>query len=118
VLKVPFASAPEAYEKASPLSRLRPDAPPFFVLHGTHDTLVPVEEARRFAAAFRRVARAPLVYAELPGAQHAFDLFPSVRSLLVIPAVERFLAWVHAGYLGRSARLESTGRPQESARRR
>jgi acetyl esterase/lipase len=118
VLKVPFASAPEAYEKASPLSRLRPDAPPFFVLHGTHDTLVPVEEARRFAAAFRRVARAPLVYAELPGAQHAFDLFPSVRSLLVIPAVERFLAWVHAGYLGRSARLESAGRPQESARRR
>src|SRR5438128_9566972 len=47
----------------------------------------------------------------------AWDLFPSVRSTPVIPGVERFLAWVYAGYLGRSARLESTGRrPQESAR--
>ena len=101
VLKVPFASAPEAYEKASPLSRLRPDAPPFLVLHGTHDTLVPVEEARRFCDAFRRVVRAPLVYAELPGAQHAFEIFPSVRTTFVIPGVERFLAWVYAGYLRR-----------------
>ncbi len=99
MLKVPFASAPEVYEKASPLSRLRPDAPPFLVLHGTHDTLVPIEEARHFCDAFRRVVRAPLVYAELPGAQHAFEIFPSVRTTFVIPGVERFLAWVYAGYL-------------------
>src|SRR5207245_2889745 len=98
VLKVPFASAPGVYEKASPLSRLRPDAPPFLVLHGTHDTLVPIEEARRFCDAFRRVVRAPLVYAELPGAQPAFEIFPSVRTTFVLPGVERFLAWVYAGY--------------------
>ena len=108
VLKVPFARAPEAYEKASPLSRLRPDAPPFLVLHGTHDTLVPVEGARRFAAAFRSVARAPLVYVELPGAQHAFEIFPSVRSTLVIQGVERFLAWVYSGRL-RAARDAASG---------
>src|SRR5438093_879160 len=108
VLKVPFARAPEAYDKASPLSRLRPDAPPFLVLHGTHDTLVPVESARRFAAAFRSVARAPLVYAELPGAQHAFEIFPSVRSTLVIQGVERFLAWVYSGRL-RAARDAASG---------
>ena len=99
MLKVPFASAPEAYEKASPLCRLRPDAPPFFVLHGTHDTLVPVEEARQFCDAFRRVARAPLVYAELPGAQHAFEIFPSLRSTFVVHGVERFLAWVYSRHL-------------------
>jgi len=89
------------YEKASPLSRLRPDAPPFLVLHGTHDTLVPIEEARHFCDAFRRVVRAPLVSAELPGAQHAFEIFPSVRTTFVIPGVERFLAWVYAGFLRR-----------------
>ena len=83
----------------TPLSRLRPDAPPFLVLHGTHDTLVPVEEARRFCDAFRRVVRAPLVYAELPGAQHAFEIFPSLRSTFVIHGVERFLAWVYTRHL-------------------
>jgi hypothetical protein len=38
-----------------------------------------------------------VVYAELPGAQHAFDVFASIRSAHVIRAVERFLRVVHAG---------------------
>jgi acetyl esterase/lipase len=101
VMKVPFATAGEAFAKASPLSRLHPDAPPFLVLHGTHDTLVPVDEARRFCDELRRVSRAPIAYAELPGAQHAFEIFPSLRSTLVIRGVERFLAWVYARHLRR-----------------
>src|SRR5207245_9837388 len=100
-LQAPSACAPGVSEKPSPLSRLGPDAPPCLVLHGRHATLVPIEEARHFCDAFRRVVRAPLVYAELPGAQHAFEIFPSVRTTFVIPGVERFLAWVYAGYLGR-----------------
>ena len=32
-----------------------------------------------------------MVYAELPGAQHAFDVFASVRGAHVIRGVERFL---------------------------
>src|SRR5207249_592682 len=99
VMKLPFAQASEAYEKASPISRVRPDAPPSFVIHGTHDTMVPVGEARHFCNVFRRGAESPLVYAEIPGAQHAFEIFPSVRSTLVIHGVERFLAWVYARHL-------------------
>jgi acetyl esterase/lipase len=114
VFKARFASARDAFDRASPLSRLHPDAPPFFVLHGTHDTLVPVEEARRFCAAFRQAARAPLVYAEIPGAQHAFEIFPSVRCALVIGGVERFLAWVYEGFLRRRAALADT-RPRPEA---
>ena len=34
---------------SSPLAHVRPDAPPFFVAHGDHDTVVPVEDARDFA---------------------------------------------------------------------
>jgi hypothetical protein len=37
-----------------------------------------------------------VVYAELPGAQHAFDLFHSVRFDAVVNAVEAFAAWVRA----------------------
>jgi acetyl esterase/lipase len=96
VLKQTRAAAPEAYERASPVACIRPDAPPFFVIHGTHDTLVPVESARRFVAAFRARAGSPCVYAEIPGAQHAFEIFPSLRSTFVIHGVERFLAWVYA----------------------
>src|SRR5439155_18861742 len=70
VMKAPRAEAAEAYEKASPISRIDRDAPPFFVIHGQIDTMVPVEEARHFCRVFRERAEAPLVYGEVPGAQH------------------------------------------------
>lgn len=106
IMKAAPEEAPEAYDRASPIARITPDAPPFFVLHGTRDTLVPVEAARRFVAAFRERARAPIVYAELPGAQHAFEIFPSVRTSLVLHGVERFLAWAvaRAGERGGASR--------------
>ena len=67
---------------------------PFFVVHGTHDTLVPVAEARRFVEALRAVSDAPVIYAELPFTQHAFDVLPSVRSAHAIAAVVRFVEGV------------------------
>ena len=39
----------------------------------------------------RAKLRVPVVYAEIPGAQHAFEIFPSYRSAHVIEGVERFL---------------------------
>ena len=84
------------FESATPLLHARTDAPPFFVIHGAHDSLAPVEEARELVARLRDVSKEPVVYAELPGAQHAFDVFHSIRSAHVIRGVERFLRWVHA----------------------
>lgn len=86
------------FEEASPLLLVDADAPPFFVIHGAHDSLVPVKEARAFVDRLRQTSRNPVVYAELPGAQHAFDIFPSIRSAHVTRAVTRFVRWVHAGY--------------------
>lgn len=111
VMKASLDEAPEAYEKASPISRVRADAPPFCIIHGELDTLVCVGEARRFAEALRQTARSPVVYAEIPGAQHAFELFPSLRSMFVIHGVERFLAylcsqWVVARRLAGQERSE------------
>lgn len=81
----------ERFREASPLSHVRADAPPFFVIHGRNDTLVPVEEARLFVERLRAVSDAPVAYLELPGTQHAFDVFPSIRSAHVVRAVERFV---------------------------
>jgi acetyl esterase/lipase len=76
---------------ASPLTLARPDAPPFFVIHGAHDSLVNVNEARELVRRLRERSNSTVAYAELPGAQHAFDVFASIRSAHVIRAAERFL---------------------------
>ena len=93
VVQTPWSEAPDLYEAASPLLRVTPDAPDFFVIHGTHDSLVGVDQARLFVEQLRRVSRRSVVYAELPGAQHAFDVFHSIRGAHVVRAVDRYLGW-------------------------
>jgi acetyl esterase/lipase len=82
-----------AWDLVSPVARVRADAPPFFVLHGTHDSLSPVAGAREFVRHLREVSPQPVVYGELPGAQHAWDTAVSHRSLQTAHAVARFLEW-------------------------
>ena len=99
LFKDPRAELAE-FEKASPLTRVNADAPPFLVIHGSTDSLVEVAQARAFVEALRGVSRQPVAYAELPGTQHAFDVFPSIRSAHVVRGVDRFLRftrerWVH-----------------------
>jgi acetyl esterase/lipase len=84
------------WEQASPISHVGPHAPPFFVLHGTNDSLVPIEQPRAFVDALRERSQQPVVYAEVPGAQHAFETMPSVRTHATVHAVERFLAVVRS----------------------
>jgi acetyl esterase/lipase len=96
VFRKKMRDAPEEFAAASPVHRVNEDAPAFFVIHGAHDSIAPVTEARRFVARLREVSKAPVVYAELPGAQHAFDVFPSVRTAHVIRAVERFVDHVYS----------------------
>ncbi len=89
---------PEKFRRASPIERIHPDAPPFFVIHGDRDTLAPVEEARQFVDELREVSKSPVVYAELGGAQHAFDIFCSPRTAHMLAAVLKFLdATQHVG---------------------
>jgi acetyl esterase/lipase len=94
VFKRRLADDPAVFEAASPLARVHAEAPPFFVIHGTNDTLVPVADARAFVGALRAVSKAPVLYAELPYTQHAFDVLPSVRSAHAVAAVVRFLEGV------------------------
>lgn len=93
VVQRPYASAPEVYEAATPLLRVTADAPDFFVVHGSLDTLVGVEQARHLVRMLRDRSQRTVAYAELPGAQHAFDIFPSIRSQHVVRAIDRYLHW-------------------------
>jgi acetyl esterase/lipase len=97
VIKKPFADHKQVYVDASPIKRLRPDAPPFFILHGEDDSIIPVPEGREFADAMRNSSTSVAAYAEIPHAQHAFDFYyGSPRAHYTAQAVEEFLSWVHA----------------------
>lgn len=96
VVKKKFATHRDTYVDASPIRRLRADAPPFFVLHGHDDSLIPVGEAEEFVEELRAVSKNPVAYAKLPHAQHAFDIFSSPRAHRSAEAVARFLSWVYA----------------------
>jgi acetyl esterase/lipase len=86
----------ETFRRAAPIARVHADAPPFLVIHGRNDTLVPVQEARLLVQRLRETSPGPVLYLELPGTQHAFDVFPSVRSDAVVRAVARFLEALRA----------------------
>jgi acetyl esterase/lipase len=93
VMKVSPDEDPAAFLDASPLEHVSPDAPPTFVIHGDRDTLAPVEYARLLVEQMQD-AGAHVAYSELRGAQHAFDVFASPRTVRTVAAVERFLAAV------------------------
>ena len=95
VVKRPLASHREVFVRASPVERVHAAAPPFFLLHGDRDVLAPVAQARSFAGRLRATSRAPVAYAELHGAHHAFDVLSSTRTAHAVQAVERFLGAVH-----------------------
>ena len=96
VMKSSPETARADWDRASPIARVHAGAPPFFVIHGTHDSLAFVEDTRHFVAALRAVSRQPVVYAELPGVQHAFDIFHSTRSAHAVEAVTRYVERLHA----------------------
>lgn len=99
IMKQSYAEAPELYQQASPVWRVGPHPPPMFVLHGSFDAFAPVQQARELVARLGRQTRSPLVYAELPGAQHAFDIFGSPRATAAAEAVERFLGVIYGQWL-------------------
>ncbi|WP_245905854.1 alpha/beta hydrolase [Mycolicibacterium palauense] len=96
VTKLPFARHRQTYVEASPIAWVGPGAPPFFVLHGRDDSLIPVAEGRAFAEALRSASDDVVAYSEVPHAQHAFDFFGSPRGHHTAEVIERFLSWVHA----------------------
>lgn len=94
----PVAGNEQLYRAGSPLHRIVPDAPPFFLSHGEYDSLVPVAGARELVAALRDTSSEPVVYVELPHARHVYDMIPSVRTEAVVDGVVRFLAAVRADH--------------------
>lgn len=101
IMKKRLRDAFAEFDAASPMSLVRADAPPFFVIHGEMDSLAPVDGARVFVDLLRKKSQSMVLYAELPGAQHAFEVFPSERTGHVLAGVERFVGVVYGEWCGK-----------------
>jgi acetyl esterase/lipase len=96
VFKTTLSEDRDRWELASPTYQVGPDAPPFMILQGSNDVIARAAQARRFAETLRAVSRAPVIYAELPVAQHGFESVSSTRTAHTVSAIERFLAYARA----------------------
>ena len=98
---------PELWEQFSPIAQIQPDLPPFMVLHGTHDSLAVVNEGRVFSQKLRETSLNPVVYVEMPGAEHAWEAVHSLRTEHTVDGVHRFLEWARASRAAKMARADT-----------
>jgi acetyl esterase/lipase len=99
VMKTTPDRHPDLYRQASPLDQIHSEAPPFLVVHGTHDSLVPATESIHFVDELSK-AGVPVQYLPIYGAQHAFDVLGGIRTRVLAAQVEQFL---NVALSGRSA---------------
>ncbi|OQR85060.1 endomembrane protein 70-like protein [Achlya hypogyna] len=74
--------------------------PPFLIVHGEYDSVVPYEDSKEFYDALQatrdRSHRVPDIFVKVPHAQHAFNIFTSPRALAYGDTVVAFLEAVRA----------------------
>jgi acetyl esterase/lipase len=104
VVKRKIARHPEIFRRASPIARIHADAPPFLVIHGSGDTVIPVQQARDFVQKLRAESRSVVGYVELPGAGHGFDMTDGARTGSTATAIGLFLNEVHRNQTAAGAR--------------
>ena len=94
IIKKTKQESPDLYKLMSPITHINESAPPFLVVHGDKDSLTSLGEAQYFASELDAVSKQTVDFAEIPGAQHAFDVFSSLRSDYVMLGVaERLGQW-------------------------
>ena len=92
-----YGSADSSESRPSdPGSYVRADAPPFFVIPGARDPMIAADHAEQFAEKLQATSTSPVLYAELPGGQHNYDRFPSIRYFALVDAVESFATWIRS----------------------
>jgi len=107
-------------DEASPLSWLverdaAAAAPPMLIIQGDYDSLVWVEETRLFVSELIQRTTTPLVYAELAGAQHAFEFFHSPRTSHYLVAATAWLEWVYAQWCAQQSEHQCATDRHESS---
>ena len=91
LIKADPATEPEKFHLGSPVDHIGGGTPSMLVVHGAHDSLVPVEESEHFARSLAERSPSPTAFVSLPGATHAFDAVPSLRTQNVVAGTAAWL---------------------------
>ena len=75
ILGEEITKIPNIVRIANPESYLRPDLPPFFIQHGTHDRTVPYQQSLNFAEKLHTLAPRSVTYELILNAEHADPAF-------------------------------------------
>ena len=96
IMPKPLHDDPELWRDVSPLSNVHEDAPPHLIIHGSHDPMMSPADSTHFSTSLQAVSASSVAIAILPGAQHAFDLLPSLRTAMTVRKILQFLNAVRA----------------------
>ena len=99
-----IAKHPHIYRQASPIARVHRDAPPFLVIHGSGDSVIPVAQARQFVETLSATSDESVTYLEFPGAGHGFDMTDGARTGTMAKAVGLFLNQIRRNSAGAKAK--------------
>lgn len=103
VVKAFFDTEPERFHAASPMDHVERASVPWLILQGDRDSLTPAPEAREFERRLRKHSQHAVGYAEFPGAQHAFDIYYSLRTVAAVELTARFLVTAHRAAVASSS---------------
>lgn len=85
-------------ERLSPIYNVRPDMPPFLLIHGTADRLVPFEQSERMCAKMRETGAACELFT-VKGGGHGVRWWEGNRDLAAYKPV--MIAWLERAFAGR-----------------
>jgi acetyl esterase/lipase len=90
LIGAPLDDRPDLAEAASPVRFAHPGAPPFLLVHGTADELVPPRQSQRLAGALT-AAGAPATVHLVDGASHMFPELDDEATAAVVERSVQFL---------------------------
>ncbi len=95
----PRATHEAFWDTVSPMGQIQADAPPFLILHGRQDALAAFRGAEIFADALSKTSQQEVVFAALPGGQHAYDCANGIPTPAHVRLIERFLTRHYQAHL-------------------
>jgi acetyl esterase/lipase len=95
-------SKPECYNQITPAYWISEETPPFLLVQGETDALIPVNETQTFFHALQSQNSQNSAMLSLPLVEHAFDIFPTLTAQCIVPTIERYLVMLHDNHINRT----------------
>lgn len=80
-----LASIPELVQEANPITHIDDQTPPFLIMHGTKDRVVPFSQSVLLYEALRKAGK-PVTFYRLPNEDHSTDAFFSPETMAIVAA--------------------------------